>query len=129
EADALDGRRLAPGAGAIDGLAVDAQPVAHVAEALLHDHGDAPVGRRTHVEQEVAAFGDDVDKHLDDLFARAVIVQRLVPVVAEGAADTPALLPRVRRRCARQALAGVDEPILRRVEAAVPRPRLLAPAV
>ena len=63
-----------PGAGAVDGFAVDLEPCAHLEEDGLGFFGDGAVGFGTYVEEEVAVFADGVDELVDEGFGVAVLV-------------------------------------------------------
>lgn len=53
-----------PGSGAVDGLAVDAQPGAHAPEPLLEHRGDHAVGGGPHVQEVVPSHGHRADQVL-----------------------------------------------------------------
>ena len=85
---ALAGRRNPSwgfiGMTSVDGFAVDLQPAAEGAEALLLDEGDGAVGSRAHVEGEAAAAGHELAEMLDELAVGEVVVEVFVAVEAEA---------------------------------------------
>ena len=107
---------------AVDRLAVDLQPGAHLRQPLLHHHRDRAVGVGADVEQEVAAAADDVAQDHHQLAPAVVVLQALGAVVAVGEAHAAALLPRV-------GVAAHAGRVLGGPVAAVLVARVLAPAV
>jgi hypothetical protein len=79
------------GLGVVDGFAVDAEPLAHLLEALDLGSGDNPVGIRADVEEIVAAFAGDVDEIAEEgLGGLEVGVEGFVaPGVVHGHAGLP----------------------------------------
>ena len=57
----------------INGLAVDAQPIAEVKQKALEDRHDASVGCGTHVDEAVAPVRDGGDDFVHQLVGRHVI--------------------------------------------------------
>src|SRR5271163_3226836 len=82
-----------PGAGAVDGAAIDAEPSTDVAENGLDFIGDGAVGARPDVEKEIAVFADDVDELLDDELRglEGVVLDVAPGLVADGSVGLPIL--------------------------------------
>ena len=114
----------APGLRVEDGLAVQVEPAAHLAEALLEDGHYAPVGGGAHIEQQVAAARDHLHEVRHELLGRQHVRERhLAPEAPRLAVHRHARLPLVRQQVARQVA------VPTRVEVAVPAAHAVAPAV
>ena len=76
--------------GTVDGVAVLFQPDTNLFHPFQAGFGDVAVGVGTHVEQQVAALGDDVAKHMYQLVSRlVVVVVHIRPAVAHRHTGLP----------------------------------------
>src|SRR5690606_24976708 len=99
-----------------DGLAVDAEPLAYLEQALLLDLRDASVGGGSHVEHQVPAPGHGIDEQMHERLSRKVVLGALVAVVAERRAEAADLLEHA---VLGQGSAEADLAVLGRIDAAV----------
>src|SRR5690242_9275787 len=79
------------GVGAVDGLAVDLDPLAHLVQALDLGGGDDAVGVGADVEEVVAALAGDVDEVAEQGLGglEVVVVGLVAPGVVHGHAGLP----------------------------------------
>ena len=76
--------------GGIDGLAVLVHPYAYLLHAFKSLGGQVALRVGAHVQKEVAAFGHNVDQHVDELGGALIMVTGDVrPAVAHGHAGLP----------------------------------------
>src|SRR5207244_9402768 len=87
--------RVLPRFRAVDRLAVDLKPVAHLRKPFFHDHGDRSVSPWPDVEQKVPTAADSIDEDEHQLPARVVNVEIFGTVVAVTYAHTTDLFPRM----------------------------------
>ena len=113
----------APGLRVEDGLAVQVEPAAHLAEAFLEDGHYAPVRRGPHVEQHIPATRHNLNEVRDELLGQEDVRERhLAPVAPRLAVHRHARLPLVRQQVARRVA------VVARVEVAVFAHHIKAPS-
>ena len=86
----------AGGAGAVDGLAVDLEPVADLEQALFHERRDRAVGGGSDIEEEIAAAAYEIDEHADELAGGLVVVDEFGAIEAVEIGHAAALFPGLR---------------------------------
>ena len=98
----------------VNGRTVDAEPLSDLCQSLLEYGTDDAVGRRSDVEQQIAAAADGLRQHSDQLAGRQVVGESgVAPVAPRHFVDGVAVLPLVRLQSARIEFVGA------RVEIAV----------
>ena len=107
---------------AVDGFAIVFQPLAEIGQPILHEHGNAPIGRGTDIEQQVAAAAHRVDERQQQPRSAGVVRQVFIAVETIGVAQAAILLPGVGRTRQTRAVFGG-------VVTAVPMARLAAPSI